>query len=111
MKTKFSKDTKREGIWNPTFREFVTEASFHLTLSKNQIRFLVEAAERSKWTDDKGIVKTNMFIVAYRALHAKGLMSSIGTLTKAGELTVGLLKEAGLYQEMLTVYAKEPNVA
>jgi hypothetical protein len=103
MKTKFKTETRRINLWsNPKFRDFVTDASFHLTLSKNQIRLLVEL-DQKKQNNTLPYLGGDHFITGYRALRAKGLIDDNG-LTRAGMLTVGLLEESGLYNEILNHY-------
>ncbi|HOY80610.1 MAG TPA: hypothetical protein PLB92_00585 [Rhodoglobus sp.] len=90
---------------NETLRNYVTSVGFSLTLSKAQIELLVlldhfgshNALHRA------GLIPS-MYVPTIRALDHRGL-TDIGSreaiLTKAGRLAVELLREAGMYAEVL----------
>ena len=92
---------------NKTFKRHVTGASFHLTLSKSMIFHLMiiakEQADTRKDLIDAGLTDTT--VPTRCRLKARGLIVStdpdypgIYELTRAGELMVELLKEAGFPQ-------------
>lgn len=87
---------------NRTFSEFATNTAFTISLSKTQCNALLRTA-----AEDDG--SEHLFAVGVDTLHAlerKGLVywhrdasghaNGFGGLTKAGELLVGLLHEAGM---------------
>jgi len=108
---------------NEPLREHVTSIGFALTLTKTQIYLLVilHYSKGFKGTCRNGLTASrtygNRFCVpAMIALERRGLVTRIPctknergynnldgdvVLTKAGHLTVQLLKEAGIYQDTL----------
>ena len=90
---------------NEQLKEYVTSTVFSMTLKKTHIWALVKAKEgyqQNKREVDPGYL--DMFsIPAVKNLISKGLVhpKSGWQLTRAGELVVELLKEAGIYQEFL----------
>ena len=97
---------------NDALREHVTSIGFALTLSKRQIDLLCvlhHFKDLSRFHDwehgDRSRVKHFAHCVTtVRALSARGLVSPIPgnwSLTKAGHLTVALLKECGIYQDRM----------
>lgn len=112
---------------NANLRSHVTSIGFALTLSKNMIDLLVcldhfsgDYHEMVSWEYRGGNARVRQFgnyVTSFRALESRGLVymdlkyTGKGTtklidhdrtrhrLTKAGKLTVGLLKEADIYQE------------
>lgn len=117
MKTVIQKQQRLNGHngTNWEFRDFVTSASFHLTLGKTHIYALIEVAEG--WAKNRRALTNNgFFIPGLRGLRERGLvwykdplytgksthseLNEIYGLTKAGEAVIVLLKESGLYQEI-----------
>lgn len=106
---------------NLALREYVTSVGFSLQLSKKQIDWLIaihhfrgDFTALVKWeyatqkSDPAEFMRrTRMFshsVVSTRSLVGRGLLPAEPGewhLTKAGHLTVALLKEAGIYQERL----------
>lgn len=99
---------------NSTLREHVTSVGFALTLSKAQIHFLVlsahfngfDALHRAGFTG-------RHYITSVHALTRRGLVAPGGgcTLTRAGELVADLLKEAGIYADVLDLCGVDKAVA
>lgn len=108
---------------NNALREHVTSVGFNLTLSKRMIDVLVcldhfkgDYGAMTNWERAGGLTRMRQFgsyITTVRALEARGLVvrdikyqnglldreRSRHRLTRAGKLTVSLLREAGIYQE------------
>lgn len=116
---------------NTALREHVTSIGFALTLSKAMIDLLVTLdhfdgnfSKMAEWEGKTGVRHFGSYIATSRALEERGLMTRVHKyvyrgvgrhrqryndieasrhkLTRAGKLTVSLLKEAGLYQERFT---------
>jgi hypothetical protein len=93
-------------VTNWSFRDYVTRIGFQVTLSHTQIDYLVCVAENISVSR---VPEQIHFIATGRALHRRGLVTEhmvIGNrngtvLTRAGELVVELLKESGIYAEVL----------
>lgn len=110
---------------NLALREYVTSVGFQLTLSQRMIDVLVAldhfkgdfealmAWERASETRRRLF---NHYVSTFGSLEKRGLVhrdihhkksglvdpeKSRHRVTKAGRLTIGLLKEAGLYQERI----------
>lgn len=99
---------------NVALREYVTNVGFQLTLSKLMIDMLVAldhfkgfTPEFSKHFDNKlphfvstgkALAERGLIYYTYPGAGKKAPKNQL-TLTKAGRLTLSLLKEAGLYQE------------
>jgi hypothetical protein len=105
---------------NPALREHVTRVGFNLSLTTTQIAILVEINEC--WAKDRHVVgwgsPWSHFASTSRALRVRGLVwhefpecsaedrykhppSEYFGLTAAGQFVVGLLSEAGLYEDVL----------
>ena len=98
---------------NKAFSEYVTGASFSLSLSKNQITHLVLVANNSMPMNYQWFKQFNSLdntVPARRVLQRKGLIKNseqgiksdcfYPELTKAGKLTMQLLQEAGLVESI-----------
>lgn len=108
---------------NKTFADHVTNTAFFLSMSKKQIAMLAHiaanphpgwnAAERSAYYSREWMQGHDTYFATARALESKGLLLGIWTersvkdktdrvhhyeLTRAGELVVELLREAGLVE-------------
>lgn len=91
---------------NCTFAEYATSVAFSIQLSKNQCNTLLRVARDFDPHAKVGESKTWMLQVStLQTLEARGLVfwnrlngqaHGFGGLTKAGELMVGLLEEAGM---------------
>lgn len=98
---------------NQALREHTTSIGFQLTLSKAQIGMLCTVAHFKGWKASFAGVGIDhpsstayfpQFISTCRALTERGLMEKANfgwKLTTAGNLTIDLLKEAGIYQERI----------
>jgi hypothetical protein len=98
---------------NELFRDHVHRISFQLTLTKTQIDTLVELdAYLNHDGPYPSWVHWHMHGRGITGLERRGLVRQINwwhpddpptyEVTKAGELVVGLLKEAGLYQQFIS---------
>lgn len=90
---------------NETLRNYVTSVGFSLTLSKPQIELLVLLDHFGSHNAlfNAGL-SPSMYVTTIRALDHRGLTdfrSRQAILTKAGSLAVELLREAGMYSEVL----------
>ena len=99
---------------NNKFRDHVTSTAFHLSLSNNMIATMVMIS-RDQWLDGGArrfyFNGRDNWSTSYRSLEDRGLaeyneeartaikVKWVFRLTKAGELTLELLKEAGLVVE------------
>lgn len=116
---------------NAILREHVTSIGFSLTLSKMQIETLVLMHYHGEWNkfwahkEKSGFLKN--YCTTARALGDRGLIRRSGPgipyqecelcddrfcghqLTKAGVLAAELLKEAGIYQDVLERHRVEPK--
>jgi hypothetical protein len=98
---------------NKVFSEYSTSTAFFVQLSKNQCNALlrIEGLKAIKFQSKSGEYGEHIHfelhnVGTYKCLEARGLVfwhtnglgesHGFGGLTKAGELMVGLLKEAGL---------------
>lgn len=107
---------------NETLRSYVTSVGFSLTLTKLQIDMLVllhhyggfkgahdhaeqdskgEPASRSTSRRPTTRTLSSHWVSTSAGLHGRGLLGDGWKLTKAGDLTVEILKEAGIYQDSL----------
>ena len=112
-----------EGTPNPTLRGYVTRVSFDLSLSHTQVEALVwldlmrhhPMSERPRNPAIRFPIAhdSTWFVSAARKLEAKGLVvhrfrkgdatqtwNEIWSFTRAGDLMVDLLHEAGLYEDV-----------
>lgn len=119
---------------NELLREHVLRTGFSLVLTKTQIAALVEldgAIGRGEWYRRKELSLTwqafhSLFIGGVNGLQRRGLIQHtyhehkhkygvgqnmpIGEayeITEAGRLTIGLLKEAGIYQHYMAAMPRE----
>lgn len=121
---------------NELLREHVLRTGFNLALTKTQIAALVEldaATARNGWYDRKELAPTwqafhASWTSAIHGLERRGLVrhtfhenrpkyegqwpsqmpvSEAWEITEAGRLTIGLLKEAGIYQHYMTAMPAE----
>ena len=86
---------------NENLRQYVTRVGFNISLTKAQIQELVfmdvVRDKRVRWLSG-----APNFIVTGAALRRRGLLADDGlAFTHAGELVVELLKEAGIYTDIL----------
>lgn len=123
---------------NEALRGHVTRVGFNLTLSIGQIGVLVTIAEGNAQKADyravgdmvKGFtpwafaVNSN-WVTGVRGLERRGLIehhvpkairkdrkiSTVWTISPAGEHVVGLLKEAGIYQEIVSTLVLKTETA
>lgn len=101
---------------NSNFRDFVTQTAFDLKLSKRMIVTLVIVMNDDYWEEDRVYSRDiyacygapEWYVPGIKALNRRGLVYApdkkqpgIVKLTKAGELVVELLKEAGLIQKVI----------
>ena len=97
---------------NELFRDHVHRISFSLTLTKTQIDTLVELdAHLSRDAPYPSWVHWHMHGRGVMGLERRGLVCQVHwwpandpptyEITRAGQLVVGLLKEAGLYQQFV----------
>lgn len=86
---------------NQTFAEYSTSTAFSVQLSKNQCNALLRVAENSfALVTTVGTLKTlEARGLVYWATDETGRPNGFKGLTKAGELMVELLREAGLTVE------------
>lgn len=114
---------------NTALRAFVTGSQFNLSLRSSHIDFLVHCDLRDQWFEAwREALKRNPYnqqmppfnpgsgpstwYHATRGLERRGLIER-GTdggpyvLTEAGRLVVGLLKEAGIWQEYAASYVPD----
>jgi hypothetical protein len=100
---------------NETLRNYVTSVGFSLTLSKAQIELLVLLDHfGSHAALHRAGRSPSMYVPTIRALDHRGLTdirSTDGILTKAGRLACELLREAGMYAEVLERKGIEPVAA
>jgi len=96
---------------NELFREHVLRTRFELTLTRNQISVLVEldAFKRStgpypNWVHFHGLSGMSGLLRRglVREVHWPMGDGNTYEITRAGELTLELLKEAGIYQHHLS---------
>lgn len=93
---------------NPAFREYVTSTAFNLTLCKTHISALSAIANNNR---DAG-VNMGLFVPAVNGLIRRGLVihhmpeklefkpfNQVFEITRAGELVLDLLREAGIINE------------
>lgn len=128
------------GEVNELLREHVLRTGFSLVLTKTQIAALVEldaAISRDGWYQRKELSLTwqafhSLFITGIKGLENRGLIRHtfhenkgdypdypaqnmpVGKayeITDAGKLTIGLLREAGIYQHYVTAMPAEPAEA
>jgi len=94
---------------NHQFRQAVTAIAFNLTLSKQMIISLVSIAHGDRMRMDvfRHLGMVDCSCVSAKALEHRGLIVAPDTefpglyeLTKAGELTLELLKEADLVRDI-----------
>ena len=92
---------------NKTFSEYSTSTAFFVQLSKLQCNALLRVSEaQAAGTDPALGIAHCLSVGTLKGLDARGLVfwnrsatgqaNGFGGLTKAGELMVGLLREAGL---------------
>jgi len=105
---------------NEALREHVTSIGFALTLSKTQIYILsiLHYGKGYRGCFRKGLLAphsygSRFYTPGVWSLHRKGLVQFVNehlpgddpnrdvTLTRAGHLTVQLLKESGIYQDTM----------
>lgn len=88
---------------NPQLHEYVTRVGFQLSLTRPQILFLAIAANPDLYRPLRPLLAS--YVSTGRALAAKGLVlygqPGGPQLTTAGQLVVGLLKEAGIWTDEL----------
>jgi hypothetical protein len=92
---------------NMALREHVTRDGFTLKLSKGQIQLLVLldhfGGYGGYWNSGH---RMRNFVTAACALTRRGLINHPGNQshkpTRAGECAIGLLRESGVYEDVLT---------
>ena len=123
---------------NEQFREHVTGNSFVLTLHKTQIAALIfinEMLGHGEWLSHSDEGPLRIFVTGSRGLQERGLLTHHNPpsvqpnwndpkraawdkkygvryrwrITRAGQLTIELLREAGLYQSMLPALDLKPS--
>jgi hypothetical protein len=96
---------------NERFATHVTSTTFHLSLSKGMIICLIAFANQRKPGDYGNVLRAaglrDTFVGTARSLAERGLIEApdkrwpgIYNLTRAGELTVSLLMEAGMVERV-----------
>ncbi|MBM4489710.1 hypothetical protein GS471_17085 [Rhodococcus hoagii] len=87
---------------NEALREYTTSIGFNLTLSKRQIELLVlmDYFEGHSGLSRAGRSPSH-YVTTMRSLERRGLTSGFVNINKAGHLVCSLLKEAGIYQDVL----------
>lgn len=90
---------------NEALREYTTSIGFSLTLSKRQIELLVLldhfGCHSRMW--DSGF-RISHYVTTVRSLERRGLVDPLpgnAGINKAGGFVCGLLKEAGIYNDVL----------
>ncbi|WP_131823229.1 hypothetical protein [Mycobacteroides chelonae] len=100
---------------NEALREHVTSIGFALTLSKAQIELLVVLHHFKGYNGAcRAGYRPSHFVSTIRSLERRGLTENTypaGNLTKAGALVCEILREAGLYDEVLERKSIDRNAA
>lgn len=87
---------------NKLFAEHTTNTAFFLSMSKNQVRWLLALEAK----DMKPIFEYGRTVPTFDRLHIKGLVNyrpGVLELTEAGRLMCALLREAGFKHRMTVV--------
>lgn len=109
---------------NEALRAHVTRVGFDLSLARSHVAALVylnESAERDEWvgtrqvirgalyrafslwaTGAEGLIRRGLIVHHYQSSERTGSPNPHYTITRAGELVIDLLREAGLYAEYAT---------
>jgi hypothetical protein len=103
-------------MMNTQLREYVTSIGFNLTLSKAMIDNLILLHHFKGWhgISSGGFLyhpATKSYVTTARSLQARGLirLDTDSKLTRAGILVIGLLKQAGIYQDRLAELLDSPE--
>jgi hypothetical protein len=101
---------EKEATMNSRFADHVTSVAFHLTMSKSMIVVLVSVANKRHATGKQSLRLVGLSdtsVSTARRLEERGILYAPNPewpgryeLTRAGELVVELLREAGLVQSV-----------